>query len=261
MQTSFKIKGRKPKINDFRKKFNRKGPGPWARGCGPKGFNAVLKGPNGPGGSDSYGGSSNHFRSNFESCSKQLRIISEVTSNHCRNNFESFLKQFRIISEVTSNHCRNKLESFLKQLRMISEATSKHFRSNFEQFSKQLRTILEATSNHFLQIHRFLPCRMTLACIALYRVLLYPIVLYVCLSFKSISFFHVKWPSIGPWWPQDRANIGSNRLKCIPRPPKSAPWNLEKKRSKTIVFLQPEWVGMARGSSESVATTIICDAG
>ena len=106
MQTSFKIKGRKPKINDFRKKFNRKGPGPWARGCGPKGFNAVLKGPNGPGGSDSYDGSSNHFRSNFESCSKQLRIISEVTSNHCRNNFESFLKHPRSHSLLRSHHQR-----------------------------------------------------------------------------------------------------------------------------------------------------------
>ena len=77
---------------------------------------------------------------------------------------------------------------------------------------------------------------MTLACIALYRVLLYPIVLYVCLSFKSISSFHVKWPSVGPWWPQDRANIGSNRLKCIPRPPKSAPWNLEKNVPKLLCF-------------------------
>ena len=79
-----------------------------------------------------------HFRNNFVSLSKQLRIIFKATSYQFRSNFVSFSKQLPNIFEAitdTSHHFRRNFVSLSSPLRIIFVATSYHFRRNFKSFS------------------------------------------------------------------------------------------------------------------------------
>ena len=140
----------------------------------------------------------------------------------------------------------------------------------FEPFSKQLRTIFEATSNHSRSNFEPLPSNPSVFTVyndpRLYCIVSCVVVSYctICMSFFQIhQFFPCKMALDRPMMAPRSGQHWLKSAQVHPKTTQERPVKFRKKKnsSKTIVFLRPEWVGMPRGSSESVATTIICDAG